>query len=277
LKSVTFEVAKGEIFGFLGPNGAGKTTTIRLLLNLLRPTSGKITVFNLPLISHSYQIRKKCGYLPGEFAAYGMMSVNEFITYLARIRNAKISDFDALIERFGFEEALSHKIKHLSHGTRQKLGIIQSFFHQPDLVILDEPTNGLDPLVKEDFYQFLREYQQSGKTIFFSSHNLPEVEKICHRIAIIRNAELVALENINDLKKKRFRKLKIEFEKPIENLKIPGTSFIKKDGLIYEFIIETDIKKVLEQVTQLPVKDVVLPEPTLEEVFLYFYKGQQHD
>jgi ABC-2 type transport system ATP-binding protein len=160
LKSVTFEVAKGEIFGFLGPNGAGKTTTIRLLLNLLRPTSGKITVFNLPLISHSYQIRKKCGYLPGEFAAYGMMSVNEFITYLARIRNAKISDFDALIERFGFEEALSHKIKHLSHGTRQKLGIIQSFFHQPDLVILDEPTNGLDPLVKEDFYQFLREYQR---------------------------------------------------------------------------------------------------------------------
>lgn len=277
MKNVTFEVSEGEIFGFLGPNGAGKTTAIRLLLNLLRPTSGKISVFNLPLISHSYQIRKKCGYLPGEFAAYGMMSVKEFISYLAKIRNAKISDFDVLIERFGFEEALSQKIKHLSHGTRQKLGIIQSFFHQPDLVILDEPTNGLDPLVKEDFYQFLREYQQSGKTIFFSSHNLPEVEKICNRIAIIRNAELVALENINDLKKKRFRKLKIEFEKPMEHLKIPGTKFIKKEGLIYEFIIEAEIKKVLEQVIQLPVKDVVVPEPTLEEVFLYFYKGRQHD
>ena len=205
------------------------------------------------------------------------MSVQEFMTYLAAIRNKATSEFNPLIERFGFEAALSQKIKHLSHGTRQKLGIIQSFFHDPDLVILDEPTNGLDPLVKEDFYQFLREYHQSGKTIFFSSHNLPEVEKICHRIAIIRDAELVALEDINDLRKKRFRKLIIELEKQVENLTIPGTKLVKSDGLKYEFIMETDIKQVMKSVLQLPVKDIIVPEPTLEEIFLYYYKDQQND
>jgi ABC-2 type transport system ATP-binding protein len=272
---VTLEVAQGEIFGFLGPNGAGKTTTIRLILHLLQPTSGKVSVFGLPLISNSYQIRKRCGYLPGEFAAYGMMSVKEYLEYLAGIRSAKMGDFNALIDRFGFESVLNQKVKQLSHGTRQKLGIIQSFFHQPDLVILDEPTNGLDPLMKEDFYQFLREYQKSGKTIFFSSHNLPEVEKVCHRIAIIRDAELVALENISDLRKKRYRKLRIELEHPVENLKIPGTRFIKREGLIHEYIIETNIKEVLKSLIQLPVKDIILPEPTLEEIFLYFYKDHQ--
>jgi len=261
----------------LGPNGAGKTTTIRLLLNLLKPSSGSIAIFNLPLSTHSYQIRTRCGYLPGEFSAYGMMPVQEFMRYLAAIRRKSLSDFNPLIERFGFEKALSQKIKHLSHGTRQKLGIIQSFFHHPDLVILDEPTSGLDPLVKEDFYQFLREYQQSGKTIFFSSHNLPEVEKICHRIAIIRDAELVALEDINDLRKKRFRKLIIELDKQVENLTIPGTKLVKTDGLKYEFIMETEIRQVMKSVVQLPVTDIIVPEATLEEIFLYFYKGRHND
>ena len=176
---------QGEIFGFLGPNGAGKTTTIRLLLNLLYPTNGEIFIFDQNVRTNSFNIRKRCGYLPGDFFCYGNMSAREFLNYVAHLRNTQTSQLTLLIERFAFQDSLSQKIKHLSHGTRQKLGILQTFFHQPDLVILDEPTTGLDPLIREELYQLLKEYQAAGKTIFFSSHNLPEVEKVCDRIAII--------------------------------------------------------------------------------------------
>lgn len=277
LKNVNFKVEKGEIFGFLGPNGAGKTTTIRLLLNLLHPTSGRITIFDQDVKSSSFSIRQKCGYLPGDFFAYGNMTANEFLAYVAHLRNSTNSQLSNLIDRFGFKQSLSQKIKHLSHGTRQKLGILQTFFHQPDLVILDEPTTGLDPLVKEEFYQYLREYQATGKTIFFSSHNLPEVEKVCDRIAIIRQGELVALEHLETLKKKRFRRLILELRHPVEEeLNIPEAQLLKQDGLHYEFLIRGDLNLLFKKLATLPLSEITLPEPTLEEVFLLYYKDEDH-
>jgi ABC-2 type transport system ATP-binding protein len=276
LNDVSFTVKQGEIFGFLGPNGAGKTTTIRLLLNLLHPTSGNMYIFDQDVKISSFNIRQKCGYLPGDFFTYGNMTATEFLTYVTHLRNSKTTQLSVLIERFGFQQSLSQKIKHLSHGTRQKLGILQTFLHEPDLVILDEPTTGLDPLVREQFYQFLREYQAAGKTIFFSSHNLPEVEKVCDRIAIIRQGELVALEHLETLKKKRFRRLELELQHPIiDELTIPGVQLLKKEGLHYEFLIHGDLNLLFKKLATLPLSEITFPEPTLEEVFLLYYKDEE--
>jgi len=274
LKSVSFTVDVGEIFGFLGPNGAGKTTTIRLLLHLLPPTSGNIFIFNQDIRTHSYSIRQKCGYLPGDFSVYGHMTAGDFLTYAAHLRKCPLSRITELASRFSFQSSLQQKIKHLSHGTRQKLGIIQTFFHEPDLVILDEPTTGLDPLIRDEFYQFLREYQSKGKTIFFSSHNLPEVEKVCDRVAIIRQGELVALEHLEHLKKKRLRRLILKLKHAIEPFQLPDARLLNHTGLQYEFLLSGDLSALFKNLSTLPLADIIFPEPTLEEVFLVYYKGE---
>lgn len=274
IKKITFQVQRGEIFGFLGPNGAGKTTTIRLLLDLLKPTSGKIKILGQALNIHSLELRKRIGYLPGDFTAYQNMTVEEFLNFTAAIRESPIRTFPELLERFSLAENRSQKIKHLSHGNRQKLGIIQAFSHHPELVILDEPTTGLDPLIQEEFYIFLEEYQDKGNTIFFSSHNLPEVEKICKRVAIVRQGSLIALEELETLKMKRYRRLKIVLRQPVEKFELEGAEKIKQHGVEYEFLIEGSIQQILQQLVHLPIVDIILPEPDLEEVFLYYYRGK---
>jgi ABC-2 type transport system ATP-binding protein len=274
IKNLNFEVKAGEIFGFLGPNGAGKTTTIRLLLDLLRPTSGSIELMGQKLPQNSLEVRKKTGYLPGDFTAYQHLTVEEFLNFISAIRKLAWKPEFKLIDLLSFRKNLNHKIKHLSHGNRQKLGIIQTFIHDPELVILDEPTTGLDPIVQEEFYEFLEEYRDLGNTIFFSSHNLPEVEKICHRVAIIREGTLVALETLEHLKKKRYRRLKLVLSRPITELKLEGAELIKSHQLVFEFLIKGELAPILKKLATLPVRDIVLPEPDLEEVFLYYYRGK---
>ncbi len=181
-----------------------------------------------------------------------------------------------LIERFLFERELSKKIKHLSQGTRQKLGIIQAFSHQPELVILDEPTPGLDPLIKEEFYHFIRQYQQQGNTIFLSSHNLSEVEKICDRIAIIRNGKLVALESLENLKKNRIRRLILKLKHPVSPLNIPHAKIIRQKDLHYELLVQGDIQPIVQELAKLPLDDFSFPEASLEEVFLYYYRDEKN-
>ena len=205
---ISLEVEQGEIFGFLGPNGAGKTTTIRMILDLLRPTSGKISLFGKNLPDHSFEIRKRCGYLPGNFNAYGNLTGMEFLKLCSALREISFKFDRSLAERFGLDQQLmNRKIKALSHGTMQKLGIIQAFFHNPELLILDEPTIGLDPLMQEEFYLLLNEHRDRGCTIFLSSHNLAEVERICQRLAIIRNGKLVAVDSIDNLRKSLKKRL----------------------------------------------------------------------
>jgi ABC-2 type transport system ATP-binding protein len=277
IEDVNFTVSKGEIFGFLGPNGAGKTTTIRLLLDLLQPTTGNISILDKSIKENSFDIRRRCGYLPGDFNPYGSMTGADLLQFFMKIRAVKPRLQKDLISRFSFEDHISKKIKHLSHGNRQKLGLIQTFFHAPEIVIMDEPTIGLDPLIKDKFYEFLHEYQNEGNTVFFSSHNLPEVEKVCHRVAIVRDGKLVALETLENLKKKRYRRLILRLTQPVKDLKIPGAQLQQQKGLQYNFLIKCDIDTLIKSLSNLPVEDFVFPEPDLEEVFMYFYRGLDHD
>ena len=276
VQNINFTVNQGEIFGFLGPNGAGKTSTIRMLLDLLRPSSGEINIFGHEVYTHSLEIRKRCGYVPGNFSAYGNMTGADFLRFVASMRKAEPRLQESLIERFQLsQDDLSQKVKHLSHGTLQKLGIIQAFFHQPELLILDEPTIGLDPLMQEEFYRLLGEMQNEGKTIFFSSHNLPEVEKVCHRIAIIREGELVALETLEGLKKKKLKRLQFTLSRPVPGLDLPGANLVDQKDLSYEYLVEGDIQTLLQSLSTLPIEDLTFPEPDLEEVFMAYYRREE--
>jgi ABC-2 type transport system ATP-binding protein len=275
VENLAFSVQPGEIFGFLGPNGAGKTTTIRLVLDLLRPSSGTVHVFGQPVRAKSREIRSRLGYLPGNFSAYDPMTGDEFLRFAASMRGAEPSLQAALAERFELtREHLARRIKHLSHGMRQKLGIVQAFFHRPELVVLDEPTTGLDPLMQDEFYRLLAEVQRDGRTVFFSSHNLPEVEKVCQRIAIIREGSLVALETLEGLRKKKLKRLSLTLREPVGDLELPSARCIARAGNRYEFLVSGELPPLLERLARLPVKDMALPEPDLEEVFMAYYRRE---
>jgi ABC-2 type transport system ATP-binding protein len=211
VRNISFDVYQGEVFGFLGPNGAGKTTTIRLILDLLKPSAGSIEIFGKELAQNSLEIRRRSGYLPGNFSAYGNLNGTEFLHLLADLRKITREIDRQLLDRFGLsDDNLAQKIKYLSHGTLQKLGIVQAFFHHPELLILDEPTTGLDPLMQEAFYDLLHEQMKNGSTVFLSSHNLSEVERICHRLAIIRKGKIErvdSIENFRKMLKKRLRRI----------------------------------------------------------------------
>lgn len=277
VRDISFAVEQGEIFGFLGPNGAGKTSTIRLMLDLLRPTAGEVRIFGRTVNPGTFDIRGRCGYLPGSFSAYGNMSGLDFLDYAAAMRRADPKLQTSLMDRFQLSRGdLSKKVKHLSLGMLQKIGIIQAFFHEPDLLILDEPTHGLDPLMQEAFYELLKEIQQAGRTIFFSSHNLAEVEKVCHRVAIIRSGELVALETLAGLKKKRLRRLEITLQHEVPDISLPGARLISHKDLHYKFLVEGEIQPLLGQLSELPVENLVFPEPDLEEVFMAYYHREDN-
>ena len=276
--NLSLEVSHAEIFGFLGPNGAGKTTTIRMILDLLRPASGKISLFSKNLPDHSFEIRKRCGYLPGNFNAYGNLTGMEFLKLCSALREISFKFDRSLAERFGLDQQLiNRKIKALSHGTMQKLGIIQAFFHNPELLILDEPTIGLDPLMQEEFYLLLNEHQERGCTIFLSSHNLSEVERICHRMAIIRSGRLVTVDSIENLRKTMHRKLRFTLSHPVEFIKVNGAEFSGQHELDYEYMITGNIKEVLKSLSDLPVVSVTMPEPALDEIFIQYYKTGNDD
>jgi ABC-2 type transport system ATP-binding protein len=275
---ISLDVLRGEIFGFLGPNGAGKTTTIRMLLDLLRPTAGEISIFGKPLTGDTSVTRKKCGYLPGNFNAYGNLTGMEFLELCADLRDLAFKIDQDLFARFGFDQVyLKRKIKSLSHGTLQKLGIIQAFFHHPELLILDEPTIGLDPLMQEEFYSLLKERHQAGCTIFLSSHNLSEVERVCNRVAIIRSGKLVTVDSVDNLRRSLKRKLHFTLSRPAGRIDLPGAEMVLHEGLNYEFIIGEDIRPVLRSLADLPVVTVTMPEPALEEIFIQYYKGREDD
>ena len=273
VSNIGFTVDPGEIFGFLGPNGAGKTTTIRMMLDLLRPTSGMIKIFGKQVQNNSIYIRSLTGYLPGNFSAFSDMTGSEFLRFVSSQRGLSFSLPQELYDRFELSAGdLNKKLNHLSHGMLQKLGIIQAVMHNPELLILDEPTIGLDPLMQEEFYQLLIEMQDNGCTIFFSSHNLSEVERICHRVAVIRKGEIVALETLKNLKKKRYRKLKLILKYPVSDLKLEKTDLLSQNDLTYEFLVKGDIETLIKSLNNLPVEDFIFPEPNLDEVFRAYYK-----
>lgn len=278
VRDLSFSVEQGEIFGFLGPNGSGKTTTIRLLLDLLKPVSGTISLFGLNHKDNSTEIRERCGYLPGNFSAYGNLTGIEFFKLMAGLRKRPQNISHELSRRLSMEETdLKRKIRYFSHGMLQKIGIIQAFMHSPELLILDEPTIGLDPLIQNEFYEIMKEYRDNGGTIFLSSHNLAEVEKICHRIAIIRKGEIIKEETIASLRRNMSRKLILTLNSPVDDIRLPGARMVAKHGLTLEFDYTGTAEDLLKQLAVLPVADLVLPEPDLQEIFMNYYKGINDD
>lgn len=280
IENVNLSVNQGEIFGFLGANGAGKTTTIRLLMDLLRPNHGEIFIFDKPLTLNHVELKDRIGYLPGEFRPYLEMTGINFLKYMASYRSNQPVLREQLFKQFKLTQSeLSKKIKYLSHGTRQKIGIALAFEHNPDLAILDEPTLGLDPLIQESFYEMLLDFQTKGKTVFLSSHILREIEKICQRVAIIRNGHIVALESIEALKENRPRRLILEFKniEQIDPRQIPGLGFLEQRGNRYFYYIKGEIRSVLTSLSQMKIEDIIFPEPELEDVFLTYYSEKKND
>jgi ABC-2 type transport system ATP-binding protein len=272
IKNLTFSIEEGEIFGFIGPNGAGKSTTIRTLLNFIYPTSGSATIFGKDIIKDSKEIRQNVGYLPSEVHYYDDMKVIDLLKYSAGFyKKFNSKRMTELAERLDLD--LNRKIEDLSFGNRKKVGIIQALLHEPKLLILDEPTGGLDPLMQNTFFELLAEEREKGTTIFFSSHILSEVQKMCDRVAIIKEGELVKVETIENLTKKNLKYITITFEQS-EPIDFHLEGVVKKEVKRNEITLlySGNIKALLDKLNTLPVQDLLIGEPTLEEVFMHYYE-----
>lgn len=270
-ENVNLQVEKGEIFGFLGPNGAGKSTTIRILLDFIRPTSGMAEIFGMDAQKESVEIKKRIGYVPTEVELYRNMTGGELLNYFEKIKGKKAVLKEDFIQRFGLDPKM--KIRKYSTGNKQKVAVIQSFMHEPDLLILDEPTLGLDPILQQEFYKILIEFKEKGKTIFISSHILPEIEKIADRVGIIKNGHLVDVKNIDDLRKSVIRRVEVTFEDESGKDKLPlnSVSGFKCNGPECKFKVRGDINPILQSLAQTKVRDIIITYPNLEEVFFELY------
>lgn len=273
LTDLTLNVNRGEVFGYLGPNGAGKTTTIRLLLDFIRPTGGSARIFGLDAQRDSVAIRKRVGNLPGELALWDRMTGWELVNYLGGLRGGVDRRYvGELAERLGMD--LNIKAKACSSGAKRKLGLIQALMHKPDLLILDEPTSALDPLVQQTFYSLIREIKNEGRTVFMSSHNLPEVQHICDRVAILRSGQLSAIERIDQLKKVYYRWMTLRFDdkvQPSEFAALKGVSDVTVNNGSLRFRVSGDLDPVIKTAAQHHVVDMAYEEPNLESVFLDYY------
>lgn len=271
MEDITLSVKKGEIFGFLGPNGAGKTTMIRTLLGFLKPTSGKAYIFGLDIREDGIEIKQDIGYIPGDLNLYGHLTGGQFLNYFTSLRTSDMYLLDDLLSIF--EVPLDRKIKGYSKGMKQKLGIIQAFMHDPELVIMDEPTASLDPLLQQKFYEFLRKEKKKGKTMFFSSHILSEVDKICDRVGIIRDGNLVALESIDTLKSKKGKSIRLKIKEKPSSFRGPKDMKIK-DGWI-QFVASDDIDHWIKKLAKYTILDLEINEFSLEDIFIHYYEGKQ--
>jgi ABC-2 type transport system ATP-binding protein len=269
------EIEPGEIFGFIGPNGAGKSTTIRTLLGLIFPTSGSGKIFGLDIVKDSKEIKKQIGFMPSEVQYYEKMGVHELLRYSANFYEIDCeSRIGELAETFDLD--LDRKIENLSRGNQKKVSILQSLIHKPPLLILDEPTSGLDPLMQAKFFDLLNEENSKGTTIFFSSHTLSEVQKMCRRVGIIKEGNIVAVEDIETLRKKQLRKIQIEFSRVANANDIDISRVIdpKAEGNSLFFLYSGTMRALLDSLMGKDIKDLIIEEPTLEEIFMHYYSEE---
>jgi ABC-2 type transport system ATP-binding protein len=273
LVGLDLEVPRGVVFGYLGPNGAGKTTTIRLLAGLLRPTSGRATVLGTDVVRDRQAAQRHLGYLPGEFVAYPDLTAGRYLRYLANLREVPDLAYGVrLAERLQLD--LSHRIGALSHGNRQKIGIVQAFLHQPEVLILDEPTAGLDPLVQREFLALVREVREAGRTVFLSSHVLSEVEAVADMVGILRRGKLVEVQTVASLKAQALRHIDLTFEgePPVERLRLTaGVRDVRADGRRVRLVVEGSTADLLAVAAPHRVSAITTGEPDLEEIFLTYY------
>jgi ABC-2 type transport system ATP-binding protein len=270
---VDLEVQPGEIFGFLGPNGAGKTTTIRLLLDLIRPTHGRAAVLGLDSRRDRIAIHRRVTYLPGELSLYGDLTGAQTLGYLANLHGGVEP---GVIQSFAdrLELDTSRRVKALSRGNKQKVGLVAAFMGRPELLILDEPTTGLDPLVQQEFERMVDEVRRDGRTVFLSSHILPEVEHLCDRVGIIREGRILAVETIDALKARAFRRLVIQFGGPVLAEAFDGLPGVRdmavRDGMLSCTVIG-DLDALVKTAARFHVRDIHVAETSLEEIFLAYY------
>jgi len=274
LFGLDLEVGRGEVFGFLGPNGAGKSTTMRLLLDLIRPTAGSARVLGLDVHEESVEIRRRVGFLPGDLALYPKLTGRVVLDYLARLRGGVDPRVrDSLVERFDAD--LDRPIRQLSTGNRQKLGLVQAFMHEPELLILDEPIAGLDPLVQQSFHALLREVSSLGRTVFLSSHTLSEVERVTNRLAILRQGKLVVVDSLENLRRVAVQRLEIEFGQPVDTEEfraLPGVKQVQSSGRTLTIGFEGSADAVVKAAAAHDVRAIHPREDDLEDIFLRYYR-----
>jgi ABC-2 type transport system ATP-binding protein len=273
---INLEINKGEIFGFIGPNGAGKSTTIRILMNLIFPSGGSARIMGMDVIKETKRIKYQVGYIPSDANAYSSMVVREFLNYCVSYYSVS-NGGQRITELAGmFELDLNRKIADLSLGNRKKVSIIQSLLHNPRLLILDEPTTGLDPLMQSVFFELLRSENQKGMTIFFSSHILGEVQMLCKRVAIIKEGKIIQLEEIDSLRKKQLKKVTIEFDKTMnkETFILPGIENIISGPVNnVSFMYSGNINDLVSFLTGKNLNNLMIEEPSLDEIFLHYYRS----
>jgi ABC-2 type transport system ATP-binding protein len=269
---VSFEVNEREIFGFIGPNGAGKSTTIRLLLSLIRPTRGTATIFGKDCFRHGPELRQDIGYLPSEVFYYDRMKVIDLLKYSASFYHQDSTQrMHELAEMMELE--LNRRIEDLSYGNRKKVGIVQGLLHRPKLLFLDEPTAGLDPLMQRKFFQLIREENLRGVTVFFSSHILGEVQRMCNRVAIIKEGSVIEVADIRTLQRNNYKKVQVVAESLEDNyFDIPGVTNLERHNGTVHFFYKGDINAIMQRIGQVKVSDVTIEEPTLEEIFMHYYE-----
>jgi ABC-2 type transport system ATP-binding protein len=267
------EVRGGEVFGFLGPNGAGKTTTIRLLLDLLRPSRGFATVLGRDVRRHGMEVRRQVGFTPGELALFPRLTGHETLRFLANLRGGVEWQYvDELAERLGAE--LDKKVRELSTGNKRKLSLIQAFMHRPALLILDEPTAGLDPLMQNEFNRLIDGAREHGQTVFLSSHVLPEVRLLCDRVGFVREGELVAVEDVASLLRRQTRELDLRLTAHVPAglfAGIDGVRRVEIDGTHAHLRVAGSFDEVFRRALTVGIADVSSREPDLDEIFLTFY------
>ena len=270
---LSFEVHPGEVFGYLGPNGAGKSTTIRTTLDFIRPTSGRILVFGLDPRADGAAVRARIGYVPGELGLYERLTGLEYLKDFAAFRGGVPRErIDGYAERLKLD--LDVRIHELSHGNKRKVALIQAFMHQPDLLILDEPTQGLDPLGQQEFYAMIQEARARGSTVFLSSHVMPEVERVCDRVAILREGRLVTVDDIGDLKAKALRTIEFHFTDPVPAdafTALPSVVAATAQGDRVLLTVRGELDEVVKEAATHSVVDVTTHEPSLEDIFLDLY------
>ena len=275
IEHVDLQIWEGEIFGFIGPNGAGKSTTIRILLNLIFPTGGSARIMGMDVVRETKKIKRHVGYIPSDANAYSSMDVHEFLRYCIRFYGVK-NDEHRIVELSElFELDLKRKITELSMGNRKKVSIVQSLLHNPKLLILDEPTTRLDPLMQAKFFELLRSENHKGMTIFFSSHILNEVQMLCKRVAIIKEGKIIKLEDIETLRKKQLKKVHIEFADQVnkEGFNIHGIEYVTTmSAKTLSFIYSGDINELVDSLASRKMVNLMIEEPSLEEIFMHYYK-----
>ncbi|MDZ5471098.1 ABC transporter ATP-binding protein (plasmid) [Bacillus sp. 31A1R] len=275
ITDVSFSVEQGEIFGFIGPNGAGKSTTIRTLLSLIYPTSGNAKIFGKDCIQFAPEIKKEIGYLPSEVFYYDNMKVMDLLKYSASFYKkdctSRIKDLAEVMQL-----DLTKKIDDLSLGNKKKVGIVQGLLHEPKLIILDEPTSGLDPLMQQKFFDLLIEENKKGATILFSSHILSEVQRLCDRVAIIKEGRIVKVEKISTLKENNYKKFKIEMPSKIDkqHFNISGVNNLEVKDQTVSFLFKGNINSMMNKIAEVEISNLWVEEPDLEEIFMHYYEKE---